>query len=1065
MLPFTRKILMDWAGPAVFQQGKTLFDKKMVLDASFEYPMAHGLIRYGQSALTCRFKILPNGSSENRCLCYDSQRRWITCAHVVALGLELLKKQAEQEWVLTRTLVSNQSEGRAYLRRESPGTPHSIQARLYLRLPYNWVEHWRQTDRVLMECWVYYAGTMQRIHEAPTDLPFAFNPRDEAVLFVWEDIAGGPAPGQIELGVSDFNNLLDLYVGRYFLYGSSNCLSPVKKDKVETSVAVSLDWETGELCLTMRGHLAGNNGDLAPTSADDVYLISEKTGWLWHDGTFRLLATVLPLPLHALYQGTVRIARESVPRCLNEELSLIKRHVTVSFDFDPALLDIQPGVPRYRLMVCGSRASLSATLYAVYGDNVLAACKPDPAGYFALPRTDNILGYTVRNLSDEQRALAYLMEYNLKGETGDALSPLTGLREVRNFLGGVVPSLRRLGWQVELKGSLADFMETTSFAMPVVHIHEPGSVDWFEVNLVYEDKDGNFLPPSDIQRALLKGDASLEYRGQTILLDIGAIETVNKVFQDCSSRDGSKPGSFRLMGIYTAYVQAALTAIDGIDIEAPDNWLDRADVQNRLKPPPPLKLSSDTESILRPYQKEGLTWLRFLEQSLFHGILADDMGLGKTLQALTWLDMQRLHPRLQGKPCLVICPTSLVENWASEAQRFTPSLKVLVLQSAERHEYWQELNDYDLIITSYALLRRDIERYLTLEFAAIVLDEAQHIKNRATQNAIAAKQLRGMHRLVLTGTPIENSIADLWSIMDFLMPGYLGAYEAFRRNYEIPVSQPGPEAEHTWYRLRRKLHPFILRRLKEDVAADLPPKIERTVMCSLTEDQRKVYNQFLESSRRHLSALVAEQGFQRVRMEVLKTLLRLRQVCCHLDLIKSLKHQAAEPSGKMELCMDLLNEAISGGHKVLLFSQFTSMLAILRRRLAEEQIVCSYLDGSTKDRLRLVNEFNARRDIPVFLMSLKAGGVGLNLTGADTVIHFDPWWNPAAESQATDRAHRIGQKRSVYAVKIITRATVEEKVLAMQQRKQAVIDAALESNSDFARKLNWEDVQELLEPT
>ena len=366
------------------------------------------------------------------------------------------------------------------------------------------------------------------------------------------------------------------------------------------------------------------------------------------------------------------------------------------------------------------------------------------------------------------------------------------------------------------------------------------------------------------------------------------------------------------------------------------------------------------------------------------------------------------------------------------------------------------------MVTSYALLRRDIDQYTRHEFSAIILDEAQHIKNRSTQNAIAAKKLRALHRLVLTGTPIENSVSDLWSIMDFLMPGYMGRHEAFRQNYELPIARGGPDGEFSQMKLRRKLQPFLLRRMKKDVAADLPPKIQKVASCMLTADQYAVYRELVESSRRRLTDMVASVGFQKSRMEVFKTLMRLRQTCCHLDLLKLEGLASKAPSGKLDMFMELIDEAMDGGHRILVFSQFVSMLSILRREMEQQGIRYCYLDGATKDRLAVVQSFNVDRDIPVFLISLKAGGTGLNLTGADMVVHFDPWWNPAVEDQASDRAHRIGQKRTVYCVKLITKGTVEEKVLAMQEKKRLVIDAALASDEQVMGKMTWEDVQELL---
>ncbi|MDZ4200303.1 MAG: DEAD/DEAH box helicase, partial [Kiritimatiellia bacterium] len=544
----------------------------------------------------------------------------------------------------------------------------------------------------------------------------------------------------------------------------------------------------------------------------------------------------------------------------------------------------------------------------------------------------------------------------------------------------------------------------------------------------------------------------------------GAVEAMREVFQDCATSEGSKPGSFRLGAIHASYVKASLDALDGVDVEAAPGWRKTAENMNAGKTEESFDPGQGLQAVLRPYQADGVRWLRFLEQGAFGGILADEMGLGKTLQALAWLRLARLDPDARNKPALIICPTSLVENWAEEAGRFTPELRVLVLSGAARHDRWDEAAKSDLVVTSYALLRRDIERYAALPLSAMILDEAQHIKNRSTQNAMAAKSLQARHRLVLTGTPVENSVADLWSIMDFLMRGYLGNYKTFRQRYELPIAQGGEEGETAQTRLRRKMSPFLLRRLKRDVAKELPPKINRLAHCALTPDQQAVYRQILESARKRIADGVAARGFDAMRMEAIKTLLRLRQVCCHLDLLRLQNLPYRQPSAKMDLFFELLDEALDANHRVLVFSQFVSMLSILRREFDTRGIRSCYLDGSTKDRMGEVRAFNTNRDIPVFLISLKAGGTGLNLTGADMVIHYDPWWNPAVEDQATDRAYRIGQKRTVYAVKLITRDTVEEKVLSLQRRKQAVIDATLQaSDPDSGSRLSWEDVRELLD--
>jgi len=580
---------------------------------------------------------------------------------------------------------------------------------------------------------------------------------------------------------------------------------------------------------------------------------------------------------------------------------------------------------------------------------------------------------------------------------------------------------------------------------------------------MFEDTRGQSLSEAEIQRALMKGDSYVEKNGRTILLDADAIQTARNVFMDCATGEGSRPGRFRLEGLYSAYIQSSLDALDGVDVEAAPAWLEKAREQNRGVSMRPVPLPGNLESVLRHYQKDGVNWLRFLEGNHLCGILADEMGLGKTLQTLAWLRLQRMHEEAAGKPALIVCPTSLVENWAEEVERFVPDMKVLTISGADRHEKWDDIEHADIVITSYALLRRDIDQYLAHTFSCAILDEAQHIKNRSTQNSLAAKKINAVHRLVLTGTPIENSVADLWSIMDFLMPGYLGRPQVFREHYELPIAGGGPEADMAQVSLRRKLQPFLLRRLKKDVAKELPPKIERIAPCTLTADQQLVYKKILEQSRQKISGMVSAQGFNRSRMEIFKTLLRLRQICCHLELLKLKDLESQYPSAKLDLFFELLDEALDAKHRVLVFSQFTSMLAILKRELTARDRAYCYLDGATKERMKVVREFNTNRDIPVFLISLKAGGTGLNLTGADMVIHYDPWWNPAVEDQATDRAYRIGQKKTVYSVKLITHGTVEEKVLEMQKRKKAVINATLAPAQQMMESLTWEDVRELLD--
>jgi len=1062
-------MLMDWAGSAVYRDAQTLYDRGAVQESSFEAPIIRGVLSFGNRTITSRAQVHSDGTCENLCPCRDSVERGIVCAHVIAVSMALVKRHADPDRE-RKHLEETRKAARlakvdesAYLKRVSTPQAGAQPARVVLCLGGDWEASCRalmagQSGRIPLLCALEWKTERKPINQVSSATTFYLSKKDESLLFVLEDICEGPAQSRMEVGPADLINLLNLHTGKPLFEERRSDPLIVNAAPMQSTLKMDLDAASGELVLDLQTALP-----FSPNGHRPTYVVAGKAGWVYDSGNFWPLQGLLPVPLRQIYLDPIRVAREAVPRFLQHEFPLLQQHLAVQTDVSIDLFTIDPATPRFHVRVKGSPASLAATLYAEYGNHRLVAGKQDPMGHFALPDPDDLLRFTVRNPPAEARALDRLSQLGLRGSVGDSLEPLVGCREVLNFLGRDLPALQRAGWRVDFEGPIHDLAENTPSVTPVVHVSSESSRnDWFEVNYEFDDGEGGTLSPSDVQRALLKGDSYIERNGRLLFLDTGAVTAMNEVFADCAVGEGSRPGSFRLSSIYSSYVKSSLDALDGVDVEAAPAWIAAARTQNRELKTASVTLPARLDGVLRSYQREGVNWLSFLEANGFAGILADEMGLGKTLQTLVWLSLQRLQSDVQGKPSLIVCPTSLVENWVEEARRFTPDLRVMSISGSARHEKWGELSNQDVVVTSYALMRRDIDQYLNHEFACFILDEAQHIKNRSTQNAIAAKRLRARHRLVLTGTPIENSVSDLWSIMDFLMPGYLGSHENFRNAYEQPISRGDQDAEVAQARLRRKLHPFLLRRLKREVATDLPPKIEKIATCTLTPDQQTVYKELLESSRRRVFDMVMKQGFQRSRMEILKTLLRLRQTCCHLDLLKLPDLESKMPSAKLDLFFELLDEILDGGHRVLVFSQFTSMLAILKRELDERKVAYSYLDGATQERLKIVHEFNTNRKIPIFLISLKAGGTGLNLTGADIVIHYDPWWNPAVEDQATDRAYRIGQKRTVYSMKLITKGTVEEKVLDMQKRKKAVIDATLETDEQVLSAMNWEDVQELL---
>ena len=466
---------------------------------------------------------------------------------------------------------------------------------------------------------------------------------------------------------------------------------------------------------------------------------------------------------------------------------------------------------------------------------------------------------------------------------------------------------------------------------------------------------------------------------------------------------------------------------------------------------------------LRNYQITGFKWLKILDNYNFGGILADDMGLGKTIQLLAVIQ-KYLEQEKKAKPSIVVCPSSLSLNWKSEINKFTPNIKTLVIQGSteERKKQIQDIEKYNLIITSYDLLKRDIQEYknANYKFKYIIADEAQYIKNSNTQNSRAIKEITADTRYALTGTPIENSLSELWSIFDFIMPGYLYTYKKFKEQYEMPIIKENDQ----WAleKLKMLIEPFIMRRTKKEVLTELPDKTISILNNEMQGEQLKIYMSYMANVKKEVRQEIQANGFEKSQIKILALLMRLRQICCHPSLfISNYKGE----SSKLKQCIQLLKDAILSGHKILLFSGYSSMLEIIEKELKKENIKHFKLTGSTKvgDRIKLVEEFNNNDDIKVFLISLKAGGTGLNLIGADMVIHYDPWWNLSAENQATDRTYRIGQKRNVQVYKLITKDSIEERIYELQEKKANLAKTMLSTETTFVNKLTKDDIMKLFE--
>ena len=478
------------------------------------------------------------------------------------------------------------------------------------------------------------------------------------------------------------------------------------------------------------------------------------------------------------------------------------------------------------------------------------------------------------------------------------------------------------------------------------------------------------------------------------------------------------------------------------------------------------ELPKNLNASLRKYQKLGFDWVKTLDAYGLGGILADDMGLGKTLQMLSViLDyFENISDEDNKLPVLVVCPSSLSLNWLEESKKFTPTLKSVVISGDQesRNAMINNINDYNLVITSYDLLKRDLDLYKEKDylFRYIIADEAQYIKNNLTKNAKAIKEIRAVSRFALTGTPIENSLSELWSIFDFIMPGYLFSYNKFKNSYEVPIIKDGDT--QSMNKLKMMIEPFILRRVKEKVLSELPDKTITVLNNEMNDEQKKIYLSFVESARKEISAEIEEKGINNSQIKILALLMRLRQICCHPGLF--LQNYKGE-SSKLNQCIEIIVDAIKGGHKILLFSGYSSMFEYIEDELNKHGIRFMKLVGQTKvdTRMDLVNKFNEDDDIKVFLISLKAGGTGLNLISADMVIHYDPWWNLSAENQATDRTYRIGQKRNVQVYKLITKNSIEEKIYNLQEKKAKLANDMLSTNEVFLNKLSKDEIMNLFE--
>jgi SNF2 family DNA or RNA helicase len=702
-------------------------------------------------------------------------------------------------------------------------------------------------------------------------------------------------------------------------------------------------------------------------------------------------------------------------------------------------------------------------------------------------RHGNELRHIVRNFtleSKQEDELFYAgfspvtaMDYRLSAQHADAYLLEGGEEDWIDFCHVDLPVMQAEGWKVEMDESFRfNFAEVEDWTATV---NEGAGNDWFglELGIQVDGQAVNLLPilvnmirqfpkafKTDTLTEMIAEDRDFVGSlpdGRLLVLPPARIKGILSVLVELFDLDESaNPERLNLSLVQAARLAELADAATGLRWMGGERVLELGkklrDFNGIQLATPPVGLKAE----LRSYQQEGLNWLQFLREYDLAGILADDMGLGKTVQALAHLLLEKESGRMN-LPCLVVAPTSLMFNWQREAERFAPDLRVLVLQGLSRKQHFDSLGEYDLVLTTYPLLPHDEEVLTAQEFYYLVLDEAHIIKNPKAKATRIVHQIKTRHRLALTGTPLENHLGELWTQFNFLLPGLLGDDKSFRRLFRTPIEKQGNNERRG--QLARRIAPFLLRRTKAQVAQDLPPKTEIVRYCQLGGAQRDLYEAIRVAMHEKVRMEIDKKGMNRSQIVILDALLKLRQACCDPRLLKLPTAKQIDQSAKLELLMSLLPEMLEAGRRILLFSQFTSMLALIELELAKTGIAYVKLTGDTTDRATPVQRFQ-NGEVSLFLISLKAGGVGLNLTAADTVIHYDPWWNPAAENQATDRAHRIGQENPVFVYKLITEGTVEEKIISMQGRKSELAQGVLDGSGEAATPLTADDLTRLFEP-
>lgn len=1008
-----------------------------------------GLAGHGKMKFACGLAIRSPKDVDNLCTC-PSARRGLICDHSLAVVLAHLKPASA-----TKASASYSSSSSATARVSTTGT--SLPAVVAPRLP----------RRVPGEYTVYLPETLlSGAVREPLGAYVRFTPGgagEESMLATWlgeKGVVGQSAP--LSLPAALFSELLAAAADHPRLIagkpsGGGQVIS-VAADAVRLPLRVEPAGKPGEIRLSL------------DAAGQGAILKNQPSGW-W---SCRETGTVFRLPTMA---GELSRLTSELP-CTRPLKWLIANREGLAEVFQIELhgaglerFHVAPVPCEFEVHVDGSLQVVDVTVEALFQQRRWPVVEtPEPSALeaiYPIEDRDSAGVYYTRNADAEFRVFAFLRGLGFKPTSGIQLGSkttpwrLSGAEPVLRFFASDLQRMKQHLRVVEGERWLAATRGVARIMpqvrqRPVDDSRGGGSgADWLAMEFGYEAPDGFKLPRSEVLRLVRSGQRTVQGKnGKRYLIDLQGVEEFEDTLRDVPLQ--LTPEGARISSLHAGYFL-------GGDLDDTAHLPDEASVLAEL---------GEIGGRLRPYQLLGVRWMASLVKAGRGGVLGDEMGLGKTVQSIALITLLRSQMEsAERQPVLIVCPKSLTGNWRAELERFAPHFKVTVSQGTGRAEILKSLSESDIIITTYQLVIRDLEALKKQPWSLLLLDEASYIRNPDTDAAKSLRALNARARLALTGTPVENSTRDLWSIYQFALPGYLGSRENFKERFEQPIQggMDTPAGVAASERLKKLLRPYFLRRTKREVLKDLPDKIEQILWCDPSPAQAEVYRRLLEEGREEIKAARKRSGQGGAKMTMFTVLLRLRQACCDLRLTGLQKDTLGglEPedlSGKWPMLLERLDAILEGGGKVLIFSQFVQYLKLVRETLDSRQIQYAYLDGSSQDREAQVKTFQTQADKRVFLISLKAGGYGLNLTAADHVILLDPWWNPAVESQAIDRAHRIGQQRVVTAYRLAMRGTVEERILALQVKKRGLVEASLDEQSPLMSGLLESDLESLITP-